>query len=467
MTKLGFFPPSLLLVALLCVSKAGAQAPTPSPVGNPSTAAPQVADDRWEFDGEYEVKLDYRRNFALDRPARDDLFRFDQELQLRWSYAFNDWVSVFFEGKMLGEHQLYTGGGGRRSDASLERGESWLRWENLFGKDLTLKVGRQNFDEPRQWWWDDDLDALALRYRRESFSLELGIARQVAQVDLLRSRIEPEEEGVLRVLSRANWRYTTGHAVNLFFLYNRDSSSTPAVGTSVRASREDDSDANLWWGGLRASGRELVGGLGELSYWADLAVVAGREKLLEFDDAPGQRKLVTARKRQSVYGRAIDAGVRLATELPGRPIFTLTYAVGSGDRDPERGTDRSFRQTGLQSNDEEFRTYGEILRPELANLRIPAVAVGFPLLAKSYIEFAFRNFRQVYAAPFVRDSRIEVEPDGIRKNIGNEWMLSSVLKEWRKFEIEIVGAAFKAGRAYGAASGSMAYSFFTQLTYLF
>lgn len=250
-------------------------------------------------------------------------------------------------------------------------------------------------------------------------------------------------------------------------MHHSDSSSTPAVGTSVRASREDESDAKLWWGGLRASGKEPVGGLGELSYWADLAVVAGREKLLELDDAPAQRKLVSARRRQSVYGRAVDAGVRLAMELPGRPIFTLSYAVGSGDRDPQRGTDRSFRQTGLQSNDEEFRAYGELLRPELANLRIPTVAVGFPLLVRSHIEFAFRNFRQVYAAPFLRDSRIEVDPTGVRKNIGNEWMVSSVIKEWKKFEIEIVGAAFKAGQAYGAASRRMAYSFFTKLAYSF
>jgi hypothetical protein len=60
----------------------------------------------WEIGGEYEVKLDYRKNFALDRRNRDDLFRFDQEFQLRWSYRYNNWISFLIEGKVLGEHQL-------------------------------------------------------------------------------------------------------------------------------------------------------------------------------------------------------------------------------------------------------------------------------------------------------------------------------------------------------------------------
>jgi hypothetical protein len=148
-------------------------------------------------------------------------------------------------------------------------------------------------------------------------------------------------------------------------------------------------------------------------------------------------------------------------------LFTLGYAVGSGDKNPEGGPDRAFRQTGLQANDEEFRTYGELLRPELSNLSIPILAIQFPILSKSHVEFAYRHFRQLYAVPFLRDARIEAEPNGINKNIGQEWMLYSVLKEWKKIEIELVGAAFRAGHAYGTLSGKMAYSLFTKWTFEF
>jgi alginate production protein len=421
----------------------------------------------WDIEGEYEVKLDYRKNFALYNRNRDDLFRFDQEFQLRWSYRPNDWISILIEGKLLGEHQLYTGGGGRRSEFEPERGETWIRFDQLFGHDLSLKLGRQNFEEPRRWWWDDDLDAAGLRYRHGSGLFEFGIARELPRKSLREKFSDPENEGVFRVLARANWLYSNNHGVDLFSLHHNDRSRTPSVGALVQPDSEDPSDARLWWGGIRASGSETAPSYGELSYWADAAIVLGKEKLLELADAPGNRELVTARRKQRVRGWAFDLGVRWDSPLPGEPLFTLGYAVGSGDKTPERGPDRAFRQTGLQSTDEEFRIYGELLQPELSNLSIPVVAVRFPILSKSYIEFAYRHFRQLHAAPFLRDARIEAEPNGINKNIGQEWMLYSLIKQWKKIEIELVGAAFRAGNAYGALSGKMAYSLFTKITFEF
>jgi alginate production protein len=444
---------TLLFCLALATSDARAQQPT-------DTSA-------WEIEGEYEVKLDYQKNFALDKPNRDDLFRFDQEFQLRWSYRYNDWISFLIEGKILGEHQLYTGGGGRRSEFDPERGETWVRFEKLFGRDLSLQLGRQNFEEPRRWWWDDELDAVGMRYRRDSWFFELGVARELLRESLSDNFIEPEKDGVIRVLARANWLYFKNHALDLFFLHHHDTSATPSVEALVKANREDPSDARLLWGGVRAMGNEPVAQYGELSYWADLAIVLGKEKLLELEDDAGNRKLVTSRRKQRVRGWGMDVGGRWDSPLPGRPLFTLGYAVGSGDKNPESGSDRAFRQTGLQANDEEFRTYGELLRPELSNLSIPVLAVQFPIFSRSHVEFAYRHFRQLHAVPFLRDGRIEAEPNGINKNIGQEWMLYSIIKQWKKIEIEMVGAAFRAGHAYGALSGKMAYSLFTKLTFEF
>jgi hypothetical protein len=455
-----------VIVALLILSFALAgthvEAQYPPDADQQKDAEPRS----WEIEGEYEIKLDFRKNFALDRSNRDDLFRFDQEFQLRWSYRYNDWISLLIEGKVIGEHELYTGGGGRRSEVEPERGETWVRFENLFSRDLSLKLGRQSFEEPRRWWWDDDLDAAGLKYRTGSWLFEFGAGEELPRKSLLED-FEPENKRVMRVLARANWLYFTDHAVDLFFLHHHDRSPTQSIGALVRADREDPSDARLWWGGLRASGRESVTHNSELSYWVDVGLVLGDEKLLDFDDAAGNKKLVTSRRKQRVRGWAVDVGGRWESHLPGEPIFTLGYAIGSGDKNPDGGTDRAFRQTGLQSNDEEFRTYGELLRPELSNLSIPVLAVQFPIFWKSHIEFAYRYFRQVHAAPFLRDARIEAEPNGVNKNIGHEWMFYSVIKQWKDLEIELAGAAFKAGNAYGARSGKMTYSLFTQLTFSF
>jgi alginate production protein len=421
----------------------------------------------WEIDGEYEVKLDFGKNFGLDKANRDDLFRFDQEFQLRWHYRYQDWLTVLIEAKILGEHELYTGGRARRSEFDPERGETWVRFDKVFGRDLTVKIGRQSFEEPRRWWWDDDLDAVAIRYRKDAWSFELGVAREFVPVSLREGFVDPENEGVTRVLARGNWHYLDGHSFDLFFLHENDTSSRQSIGALVKTDREDPRDARLWWGGIRALGNEPVAQYGELFYWADLAVVVGREKSFEFDGAPSNRQRVTSRINPRVRGWAIDVGGRWQTEFPTRPAFIVGYALGSGEKNPPRGTDRSFRQTGLQANDEEFRIYGEILRPELSNLSIPVLAVRFPIFSKTDVEFAYRRFRQVHAAPFLRDARIEAEPNGVNKNIGQEWMLYSIIKQWKNVEIELVGAAFKAGNAYGALSGRMAYSLFTQITYEF
>jgi hypothetical protein len=196
-------------------------------------------------------------------------------------------------------------------------------------------------------------------------------------------------------------------------------------------------------------------------------MVLGKERLLDFTDARRGKIRVAARRSRRVRGWAVDLGGRWDSELPGRPLFTLGYAVGSGDKNPGRGADRSFRQTGLQANDEEFRMYGELLQPELSNLSIPVAAVRFPVFAKNYVEFAYRHFRQLHAAPFLREARIEAEPNGVDKYIGREWMLYALIKQWKQLEIELVGAAFRAGGAYGPRSGRMAYSFFTKVTYEF
>ena len=417
--------------------------------------------------GEYEVKLDYRKDFALDKQAKDDLLRLDQEFQLRLSYRHNDWVSLFIEGKVLGEAEPYKEGGHRRADVMLERGETWVRFDKLFGRNLTLKVGRQNFEEPRRWWWDDDLDAVGVRYRHNPFVFELGVARELLPTTTPENFIDPENEGVVRVLARTDWLFSKNHRLGLFFLHQNDRSATPSPGALVRAKREDPSDARLWWGGLRAMGNAPAAEYGDFSYWADAAFVAGNETLLELEPEAGGLKRVISRKDQRVRGWAVDVGGRWDSQLPGRPMFTLGYALGSGDKDPDRGSDRSFRQTGLQSNDEEFRTYGELLRPELSNLSVAVLAVQFPIFSDSHVEFAYRHFRQQYAVPLLRDGRIEADPNGISKNIGQEWMIFFGIEEWNKVEIELVGAAFRAGHAYGALSGKMVYSLFTKVTFSF
>ena len=96
----------------------------------------------------------------------------------------------------------------------------------------------------------------------------------------------------------------------------------------------------------------------EIEYWADLATVRGKDEGTD------------------IKGYGFDIGATYELNAPLRPYFTLAYAFGSGDSDPDAGTDKEFRQTGLEGNENKFggitsfKYYGETFNPELRNLKI-------------------------------------------------------------------------------------------------
>ena len=136
-------------------------------------------------------------------------------------------------------------------------------------------------------------------------------------------------------------------------MYQDDHSSKPKPGDRVQPMRIDDSDADLWWLGIRALGQWDLHTYGEINYWLDAARVQGREVVFEYDDEDGV-SIVAERRRQNVRGWGVDFGVSWTAPWLGTPTFTLAYAYGSGDSDLEDGIDRAFRQTGLHDNKSRF-----------------------------------------------------------------------------------------------------------------
>jgi hypothetical protein len=171
--------------------------------------------------------------------------------------------------------------------------------------------------------------------------------------------------------------------------------------------------------------------------------------------------------RRDIRGWAIDLGLIWTLPWRGAPTVTISHAHGSGDKDLADDTDRSFRQTGLQDSDEEFRTYGELLRPELSNLRVSTAALTFPVHAKIYLTLGYHRFRQVYPAPFLRETRIEADPTGNSKDIGEELSLLVELRKWENLEIDLAAAIFESGDAFGIRASKHVKSVFVKLAYEF
>jgi hypothetical protein len=423
------------------------------------------ADPGLEFEAAAELRSEWLNDVSLDTRPRDDERELEEELQFGVSYRPSEAFIAFGEISFVAEQEVFADDRPRRSADAFERGEMWLLFRRIFDSGYAVQIGHQSFFEPRLWWWDEEFDALRLYYSGGPWRAYVGLAEQLAPRSSDEDRIEPEEKDVKRLFGYADWRSSNGLNITGFLLYQQDDSERVAVDSVVATAREDESDVDLGWAGLRFVGDVDLGGAGTLLYRADAAAVSGNETLVEFeDDVPGS-SVVSGIHEQSVRGWAVDLGLGWVLPFRGGPRLGLNYVYGSGDRDLTDGTDRAFRQTGLIDPDEEFLDYGVVLRPELSNLRIASVRLGVPVYASSRLTLGYHRFHQVYHAPFMRETGLDVEPTGESRDIGEETNLVLRLRSWEDVEIDLIGGSFRAGEAYGASAGNRTRRVFFKFIY--
>lgn len=412
--------------------------------------------------GEVGTKSSYRAGAKLREKNDDSRVKLDNEIQLELFYRLSNTSSIFIEGKTFREAVVYDAQDAPEVEQAVERGEMWFYLGNIFHSGFGLQVGRINFRENREWWWDQNLDGVRLFFNRRSLHAELALAEEIMRVSSLEKQLEPEQQGVERIIGRLSYLWYPGQQIDFFFLSHNDRSARFRQGEFLFADSEDELDASLQWMGLRFTGELRLGRAGHLDYWHDAAWVRGHEWRFDFSEFSDGILLVDGRQRTRVAGWAFDSGLSWKSRLPLRPTFTLGYAAGSGDDDPADGTDHNFRQTGLQDNNgkfngvDRFRYYGEMLRPVLSNLKIFTASVGFELWRSSSIEFLYHNYRQFHASPFLQKAKIKARPNGLNTAIGDEFNIVLGLEEWQHLEIELVAALFRSGAAFGVSEGQTA-----------
>lgn len=406
-------------------------------------------------------------NVTLGQQSDDNVRLSAEEIVVALLYRPSARISIFGDLKLIAEQVNRDDATPRVSEEGVERGQTWVHLKNLFDKPLALKIGRQNFVEPRQWWWDEDLDGISLTYQQDRWQVYVGYGEELGRTSTIEDFMDPANEDVQRLFGHANWRASQTLNLGVFYLGQRDHSGISPVDSIVETAREDESDADLNWFGLRVSGAISLSQDHGLSYWADTAIVDGDETLLDFDDTGLSLSRVDAVTQRDVRGWAIDLGLRWKLPWRGAPIVTIGHAHGSGDKDLTDDTDRNFRQTGLQNRGEEFRAYGELLKPELSNLRISTVALTFPVHTATHLTLGYHRFRQVYPAPFLREARIEADPTGNSTDIGEELSLLAELRNWENLEVDLAFGIFEAGDAFGVSAGEHAKSLFFQMVYEF
>jgi hypothetical protein len=411
--------------------------------------------------GEYELVFDHL-HAPVDGESSSDADRLllDTSIEAEAFYAFASVFAAFVQFRSSLTEELIATGSENTSELEVERGEMWIYGEDLLrnrdGMRLNVDFGRLHFEDERRWWWDEELDAVRIELESDTTDLTVAVARELAPRTFGHGHIEPQHEGVLRVLAEASWNWRRDHTLQVLALHHVDTESSEHNQDSMGTDSDDISDAHLTWLGARLIGavdtqrRTFPGGV--LGYWVDAAGVVGTETVTGHLD----NSFSTANREQDVGGWAFDLGIGWLLPGHAEPRVYGGYAMASGEPGSDDGVDRSYRQTGLQTNEagtggvQRFNNYGIVLDAELANLSIVTVGVGISLWRSSSLDLLFHRYRLLESATTLRSAGIDLVLDGAHRDLGDGLDLVLAIEEWERLEFELIASAFHGGDALQA-----------------
>jgi hypothetical protein len=406
-------------------------------------------------------------NLSLgEDPELDRLVTEEYELELDLEYALSERSYLFLNASLYADRDTVKPADDRDSESGIERKQ--MGYARAFGENQNTqaKIGRLEFVSQSEWWiwWDQELDAVSLESHVGGFNGLLAIAEEVAPETTAYDYIYPEQKDVRRIIASLNWQFTDEQAVVLYYLDQTDNSSSYTLGESVHIDRIDESDADLSWAGISYIADFEGDSLGELQVELHYIRVSGHETVYQFDDPEHGRAVVDGIDRQRVSGNAQSYFLQWTPAAIGDWSFIAGAARGSGDNDDEDGRDESFWQTGLQGDSEVF---GELYQPEISNLLVQTYGVVWNARPNLEIALLGYDYQQLHASEDMRYASIELDTNGMDRDLGRELDLVFTLGVLEGLELILIAAEFEAGAAYGSREGERSHYVSLELDYTF
>jgi alginate production protein len=374
------------------------------------------------FGAEIEVVYEYRKNLGLDDRPDNDAAVLEPELSLALSFDPDPRFQAFLNVAVtrLSVLKIEADQSKPSEDVTVELKEAFVWLRSLPG-GFSLQVGRQRFEDERQWLYDEELDAVRLRFEHAALAIELSASRDgLVRKDLFSST--QQRERINNYMLLASYRLPRDTTLEAYAIVRDD----------------QDADRRPVFAGLRARGEPIE----DLDYWLELAYAGGRE---------GSKR---------IRGWGVDLGATYEFQVGPKPALTLGFAFGSGDKNPDDDTDESFRQTGLQDNEgdfggaTDFKYYGEVLDPELSNLGIITAGLGIRPNDKFSVDLVYHYYFQHRAAPTLRNAGIDAEPSGRSRRLGSGIDLVFGLQEiWDHVDARFGVGYFLPGAAFPGSVG--------------
>ncbi|MEK7279930.1 MAG: alginate export family protein [Nitrospirota bacterium] len=382
---------------------------------------------RLSMGAKLEIGLLRRINRDLAYENEDDRTRLESTLSLAAQLILHKNILIFGEADLFDERLFQDGKGRTSSVTEVQLDLLYLRWEGLPFPFLDLQFGRQRFNDPREWLYDEKLDAVRLFFRKEPFDLELSMSTNLLDPE------EPEEE-IRNYVVYATYLFGRKEKISLYGVVQRDPTEEARNPNFV----------GLMWRGKAIKNQK---------YWLEFASLSGHE---------GATRL---------RGHGIDLGWTSRLDYSLEPSITFGYAFGSGDPNLADSIDRNFQQTGLQDNQgkfngvTKFKYYGELFEPELSNIMIGTTGIGISPIQKGSLDIVYHYYSQVYRTDFLRDVGIRNEPSGRSRDLGHEVDLIFGMKITRNIQMEFFTAIFIPGKAFPDTDRAYSQELEAQITF--
>ncbi len=354
-------------------------------LGAPARPVTQFLKYQYSFGSESDVI--YRRDPDLNSQVKDNSLILVPQVNGLISYRPTHWLEatleMIFDWEIPVEEQSQVTLPSGQVQYAPKRGPSLLvdqAFVTLKGSAIPgeFTLGRRNYEDERHWLYDTSMDVIRAQLKLGHFRIEGTFGREVwSGMDPFRTQVKDK---INTTMLYVEFRGIEDHKLAVYTI-----------------SRNDRTNKEGW--PIHYGGRILGTPSDNFNYWLEGAYLSGHDEV--------SRKL-------SAGGLDIGATYQFR-KLPLSPSLTLGYAWGSGDRDPNDNQNQEFRQTGLQSNERrfagfsDFKYYGEGFDPELSNLQIVTVGLGFRVMPNISVDLVYHRYWLHKMADAIRNSALTAE----------------------------------------------------------
>lgn len=420
-------------------------------IGTAVMLSPAMADENPALDYSITLSLESNEidNLSLGDDSRvDKKTEKDYELELALEYTVNDNLYFFLVAGLVDETETIKPVDEKDETSGLERKEMGVGV--YFGETIQSEfiLGRREFVSASEWWiwWDEELDAVSLDSSYGDFETLIGFAEEQWEESTDDDFIDPEIDGVQRLITSLSWEFADSHSLIFYYLDQNDNSDSHNVGDFEKFDERDEADGDLSWSGVSYLGEFDFEAIGEIEIELHYSEVRGDETFYEFDDPDNGKSEVIEKGEARV---SASAESYLLSWTPARLedwSFIVGGARGEGDSNLDDKRDENYRQNDLQGD---ANVYGELYQPEISNLVVQAYGVEWEAYDGVEIALMYYDYEQDERSDQIADVSIEVDPTGLSRDLGKEIDLVVTIEAYDSLELIFIAAQFEAGKAYG------------------